>query len=233
MHSAVAENLARVHSEIAAAARRSGRNEDEVELLAVAKGWQPEKVLEAVDAGQTLFGENRVQEASQKIPLLPGRLTWDLIGHLQTNKIRRALPLFRQIHSIDSLELARQIDRIAAEEGVFPEVYLQVNIAGEIGKFGFDPEELRRDFEEILALERLQLAGLMNIPPLAANPEDSRVHYAGLREFRDALAQESGVPLSGLSMGMSEDYAIAIEEGSTIVRVGSAIFGARRKTEAG
>ncbi|HUF61775.1 MAG TPA: YggS family pyridoxal phosphate-dependent enzyme [Verrucomicrobiales bacterium] len=230
MPSAVAENLARVRSEIAAAAHRSGRVERDVELLAVAKGCKPEKILEAEDAGQSLFGENRVQEALQKIPLLPGRLTWDLIGHLQTNKIRKALSLFRQLHSVDSLDLARQIDRIAALEGVFPEIYLQVNIAGEIGKFGFDPDELRREFEEILALKRLHLIGLMNIPPLASHPEDSRVHFARLREFRDSLAQESGVPLPGLSMGMSDDYALAIEEGATVVRVGAAIFGPRSQT---
>ena len=228
MDSSVAENLEQVRSAIANAARRSGRKEDEVDLMAVAKGRGPETVLEAVDAGQIHFGENRVQEALHKIPLLPGRLTWSLIGHLQTNKVRKALSVFRQIHSVDSLDLARQIDRIASEEGLFPEVYLQVNIAGEIGKSGFDPIDLEREFEELLALDRLQIRGLMNIPPLADEPEDSRVHFAALREFRDRLSETSGVPLPGLSMGMSDDYAVALEEGATVVRVGTAIFGPRR-----
>lgn len=224
----IAERLDLVHESIAAAAARAGRGMEDVQLVAVSKTQPPEAVLEALDAGQTLFGENRVQEAKAKIPLLPGRARWHLIGHLQKNKIRHALALnFELIHSIDSLELAREVSRIADEGGVFPHLLLEVNVAGESTKFGFPPERLRAQMEELLGLDRIAIDGLMCIPPLALKAEDSRKYFVALRELRERLQSEFRVPLPQLSMGMSGDYAVAIEEGATLVRVGTAIFGER------
>jgi pyridoxal phosphate enzyme (YggS family) len=223
-----ADRLAAVHAEIAAAAMRATRNPADVQLVAVSKTQPPEAVLEALDAGQTIFGENRVQEAKAKIPLLPGRARWHLIGHLQKNKIRHALALnFELIHSVDSLDLARGIARIAAEGGVFPRLLLEVNVAGESTKFGFPPERLRAEMEELLRLDRIAIDGLMCLPPLALKAEDSRKYFVALRELRDRLQAEFRVPLPQLSMGMSGDFGVAIEEGATLVRVGTAIFGER------
>ena len=226
--STIADRLASIHAAIAEAAARSGRSAEDVALVAVSKTQPPEVVQEAIDAGQLLFGENRVQEARAKIPLLPARVRWHLIGHLQKNKIRQALPLFTLIESIDSLELALDLDRIAAELGVFPRALLEVNVAGEGTKFGFTPDRLRADLEALLRLERVQIEGLMCIPPPVPRAEDARRYFVALRELRDRLAAESGAPLLQLSMGMSGDFPVAVEEGATLVRVGSAIFGERK-----
>jgi len=223
----IATRLATVHENIAAAAARAGRKADEVSLVAVAKTQPPEAVQEAIDAGQLLFGENRVQEARAKIPLLPSRARWHFIGHLQKNKIRHALPLFDLFQSIDSLELAQDLDRIAAEAGAFPRALLEVNVAGEGSKFGFSPAKLPEQMEALLALERVQIEGLMCIPPPVPRPEEARRYFVLLRELRDRLETVGGAPLRQLSMGMSGDYAVAVEEGATLVRVGSAIFGDR------
>jgi PLP dependent protein len=224
----LADRLATVRSQIAAAAARAGRRAEEIELVAVSKTHPPETLLEALDAGQTLFGENRVQEARAKIPLLPGRARWHLVGHLQKNKIRHALALgFELFHGIDSLELARDLDRIAAEAGMFPRILLEVNVAGEASKFGFSPEKLRAEIEELLALGRVQIEGLMTLPPFAPEAEASRPYFVTLREMRDRFQTEFRVPLPRLSMGMSGDFAVAVEEGATLVRVGTAIFGTR------
>ncbi len=223
----IPDNIIAIREELAAAARRSGRPAAAVELVAVSKTFPPEAVREAAATPHDLFGESRVQEALAKIPLLPARLRWHFIGHLQKNKIRKVLPLVEAIHSVHSVELAEDIDRIAAEEGRRPVVYLQVNIGNDAAKFGFDAESVRPALERTLGLPRLEVAGLMTIPPLATDPEKNRVHFAALRQLRDALAAEFGTPLAGLSMGMSDDYVIAAEEGATIVRVGSAIFGRR------
>jgi pyridoxal phosphate enzyme (YggS family) len=228
----VEQNLTEIRTRIAVAATRSGRTEADVELVAVSKTFPVEAVREAWDAGQTLFGESRVQEAAAKIPELPGALRWHFIGHLQKNKVRRALPFFELFHGVDSLELARDIDRIAAEEGFFPRVLLEVNIAGEASKFGFRPDALERELDTLLALPRLQVEGLMTIAPYADEPEHSRPFFRELRELRDRLAASSGAPLTTLSMGMSGDFEIAIEEGATLVRVGTAIFGSRPKKAA-
>ena len=225
--STLAERLAIVQCAIAEAAARAGRHAAEIELVAVSKTHPPEAVQEAIDAGQLLFGENRVQEARAKIPLLPGRARWHHIGHLQKNKIRHALPLFELFHGIDSLELARDFERIAAEAGVFPRVLLEVNVAGEGSKFGFSPAALREQMEPLLALDRVQIEGLMCIPPPVPKPEDARRYFVALRELRDRLQTECRVPLPRLSMGMSGDYTVAVEEGATLVRVGTAIFGDR------
>ena len=225
----IAERLAAVRSQIANAARSAGRRAEDIELVAVSKTHPPETLHEALDAGQTLFGENRVQEARAKIPLLPGRARWHLIGHLQKNKIRHALAAgFELFHGIDSLELAREFDRIANEAGMFPRVLLEVNVAGEASKFGFSPDKLRTEMEPLLALGRLQIEGLMTIPPFSPEAETSRPYFVALRELRDVLQTEFRVPLPRLSMGMSGDFAVAVEEGATLVRVGTAIFGTRR-----
>ena len=227
MGEGVTERLASVREKIDRAAERSGRDPGDVELLVVSKMWPAERVREVADAGQVSFGENKVQEGEGKVSVLPDHLQWHLIGHLQRNKVRRALPLFGTIHSIDSLKLARYTSNISAELGGKPEVYLQVNLAGEESKSGWAADRLEAEFSDLLALGDLRLAGLMCIPPAAAVPEDVRPWFVKLRELRDHLQTLHDHPLPGLSMGMSGDYEIAIEEGSTIVRVGSAIFGQR------
>src|SRR5438874_9026072 len=225
----VAENLERVREQIARAAAKVGRVGGEIELVAVTKTHPAEKVREAIEAGQNLFGESRVQEARAKIPELPSNLRWHFVGHLQKNKIRHALPLFEMIHSVDSLGLAQEINRIAEEEGMHPRVLLEVNVAGEGSKFGFSPDKLRDQMEALLALPRLSIEGLMTIPPLAEEAEASRKYFVQLRELRDRLQTEFHVDLGQLSMGMTNDFPIAVEEGATLVRVGTAIFGERRR----
>ena len=227
-----ADRLAAVEESIQAAATRSGRSRDEVELVAVSKTHPPEAVGQAIACGQTLFGESRVQEARAKIAECPAAARWHFIGHLQKNKVRQALPLFELIHSVDSLDLAQDVDRIAAELGSRPRVLLEVNVAGEASKHGFGPDALRPQMEALLALPRLEIEGLMAIPPVSAEPEDSRRYFAALRELRDALQQEFGVQLGSLSMGMSGDFEVAIEEGATLVRVGTALFGTRGSRQA-
>ena len=225
--------LAQVRERMADAARKSGRTAEQIELVAVSKTHAAEKVQEAIEAGQFLFGESRVQEARAKIPLLPSRLRWHFIGHLQKNKIRHALPLFELFHGVDSLVLAQEMERIAEEEGIRPRVLLEVNVAGEASKHGFSPEALRRDLEAALSLSRLTIEGLMTLPPLAPEAEASRRYFVALRELRDRLEAEFDVRLPQLSMGMSGDFPIAIEEGATLVRVGTAIFGERSRLKRG
>jgi PLP dependent protein len=229
--SSIAENLERVREQIANAASNSGRSIDDVELVAITKTHLAEKVREAVEAGQTLFGESRVQEARAKIPELPSNLRWHFVGHLQKNKIRHALPLFEMIHSVDSLGLAQDINRIAEEEGLYPRVLLEVNVAGEGSKFGFAPDDLRKQMEALLALPRLSIEGLMCIPPLAVESEDSRKFFVQVRELRDSLEKEFSMKLPQLSMGMTQDFPIGVGEGATLVRVGTAIFGERSKKQ--
>jgi hypothetical protein len=227
----VAQNLERVREQIAGAAAKVGRAVDEIELVAITKMHPADKVREAIEAGQTLFGESRVQEARAKIPELPSNLRWHFVGHLQKNKIRHALPLFELFHSIDSLALAQDMNRVANEEGMHPRVLLEVNVAGEGSKFGFKPETVRAEMESLLALPRLSIEGLMCIPPLAEEAEASRAFFVQLRELRDALEKEFDLKLPQLSMGMTSDFPVAVEEGATLVRVGTAIFGERTKKQ--
>ena len=226
-NSDIATNLSRVRERMHEACERSGRTADDVRLIAVSKTKPLELVREAAEAGQTLFGENKVQEGMAKAPEAPGNLEWHLIGPLQKNKIRKALPIFSTIHTVESLENASQIQRIAEEEGMHPRVFLQVNIAEEASKHGFTEQQLQRDLESLLEMDRLEIDGLMVIPPFTPEPEDARPHFARLRELHEKLETESGLHLSELSMGMSHDFEVAIEEGATLVRVGTAIFGAR------
>lgn len=224
----IAENLDSIRSRIATAAGRAGRKPGDIELLAVSKTFTADVIREAVDAGQILFGENKVQEAMAKIPQLPSKLRWHLIGHLQSNKVRKILPLVECIQSVGSIELAKDINRIAAELGLFPKVYLEINVAAEASKHGFSPKAIREQLDELYQLDRLFIQGLMCIPPFVPEAEKSRPFFVMLRNLRDELEKSGGAPLPKLSMGMSHDFEAAIEEGATIVRVGSAIFGERR-----
>ncbi|HME89036.1 MAG TPA: YggS family pyridoxal phosphate-dependent enzyme [Chthoniobacterales bacterium] len=227
--SSIAENLELVRRQIARAAEKAGQSTDDVDLVAISKTHDAEKVREAIDAGQTLFGESRFQEARVKIPELPSNVRWHFVGHLQKNKIRHALPLFELIHSVDSLALAQDVNRIAEDEGLHPRVLLEVNVAGEGSKFGFAPEKLRAELESLLAFPRLSILGLMCIPPITQEAEASRKYFVQLRELRDRLQTEFRVDLAQLSMGMTQDYTVAVEEGATLVRIGTAIFGERKR----
>jgi pyridoxal phosphate enzyme (YggS family) len=227
----IAENLNRVREQIAQSAAKAGRAADDIELVAITKTHDAERVREAVDSGQQLFGESRVQEARAKIPELPSALRWHFVGHLQKNKIRHALPLFELFHSVDSLALGQEMNRIANEEGMHPRALLEVNVAGEGSKFGFKPETVRAEMESLLALPRLTIEGLMIIPPLTEEAEVSRPFFVQLRELRDALEKEFDLKLPQLSMGMTNDFMVAVEEGATLVRVGTAIFGERSKKQ--
>lgn len=227
----IATNLKSIQDRINTALLRSGRKEGACELLIVSKTWPAECVADVITTGCLSYGENKVQEAEQKAPRLnelTGKpLNWHLIGHLQRNKVRKALSIFQTIHSIDSLKLARYTSNIALEIGVKPDVYIQVDLAGESSKTGYEVEALKEEFSELCSLEGFKIKGLMCIPPVADNPEGIRPWFAKLRNLRDDLESQAGISLPGLSMGMSGDFEIAIEEGSTIVRVGSAIFGSR------
>lgn len=220
----VAGNLEIVRHRVGEASCCSGR---EVDLLVVSKTWPAEVIREAVAAGQEMFGENRLQEGEEKIPHLPGNLEWHFIGGLQSNKVRKVLPLFPVVHSLSSMKLVRFTDRIAGELELKPKVFLEVNIGEEESKHGFLADEIRESLEEILAARNLDWQGLMCIPPRVEVPEGARRWFSQVRELQEDLEKRAGRKLPGLSMGMSGDFEVAIEEGSTIVRVGSAIFGPR------
>ena len=223
----IAANLEKVQANIRVACEKVGRDVRDVTLIAVSKTFAAVDVQEAFQAGQIHFGENRLQEAEAKIPMLPSALQWHYIGQLQRNKARKVLPLFCMIHSIDSLRLAQYTNELAREVGLFPRVFLQVNLAAEMSKGGFSEEQLTESWDALLALDRLEIQGLMTVPPISADPENSRAWFARLRNLRDKLQGNSGVAMPALSMGMSGDYCVAIEEGATHVRVGSSIFGGR------
>jgi pyridoxal phosphate enzyme (YggS family) len=225
--SQIAENLEFIRQRITAAAERNGRSAKEVKLVAVSKTYPPEVIREAVEAGQQCFGENRVQDALPKIDALPPDLKWHLIGHLQTNKVRKVIGRFALFHGVDNTALALQMNRIAGEFGVTASILLEVNVSGEESKFGFTPSALPAALQELLPLPHLRVEGLMTMAPNSENPDYARPVFEGLRKLRDALSAASGHPLRELSMGMSGDFEQGIAEGATIVRVGSAIFGAR------
>jgi PLP dependent protein len=210
-----------VRERIARAAERGGRRAQDVLLIGVSKTVPAERIRLGVEAGLTALGENRVQEAREKIKILGRPVPWHLIGHLQTNKVRDALELFDLIHSLDRLELAREIDRRAGDPGRVVDTLLEVNVAGEPQKSGFAPDDVAAALEAIGGMKHLRVRGLMAIPPLAERAEETRTWFQSLRR----LAERHG--LEELSMGMSADFEVAIEEGATMVRVGTAIFGAR------
>ena len=226
------ENLSAIRSRITAACQRSGRKEDSVTLLAVTKTHPPETVTQAAKLGLAFFGESKVQEAKAKIPQCPGRLRWHLIGHLQTNKCRDAVALFEMIQSVDSLNLAEEINKRAEQAARRMPILLEVNAIGEASKFGYRPEKLLAELAQINALDRIEVHGLMTVPPWAPNPERVRPIFRQMRELKQKCEDQIGAPLPHLSMGMSGDFEVAIEEGSTIVRIGTALFGERPKPEA-
>ena len=227
------ENLTRIRSRIDQACERSGRQPDSVRLMAVSKNQLPERVAEAVSAGLTLFGENRIQEAKVKIPLCPGQLEWHFIGHLQSNKSRDAVSLFQVVQGVDSLALAEELQKQAVKQARSLPILLEVNVSGESSKFGWNPDRLLAELMQLNALTRLEVHGLMTIAPYAVDPEQVRPIFRRLRELRDRCTDLLGASLPVLSMGMSGDLEVAIEEGATLVRVGTALFGERpRRTEA-
>ena len=225
----LSENIRKVRERIAAACERAGRAPEAVELLAVSKTHPPESIRAAADCGQILFGESKIQEAKVKIPLCPGKCHWHYIGHLQSNKVRDAVELFQMIESVDSLALAREISRRCEQSARPMPVLLEVNVAGESSKFGYAPERLLVDLKELNALPRIEIHGLMAVPPFATDPEKVRPYFRRLRELKGECEKILGAPLPHLSMGMSGDFEAAIEEGATLVRIGTALFGARTK----
>jgi len=224
MSDTFAERLEKVERRIAEACEKAGRPRDHVRLLAVSKTKPPESVREAAECGVRLFGENRVQEAQSKIPLCPAGLEWHLIGHLQSNKAKVVANLFQMVHSVDSLKLLQALE---AHAGVTLPVLLQVNVSGEAAKFGMRPDEVAGAIEAANQMQKVEVHGLMTIPPFSPDPEKTRIHFASLRMLRDRLQGETGTPLPELSMGMSHDLEVAIEEGSTWVRIGTDLFGGR------
>jgi pyridoxal phosphate enzyme (YggS family) len=227
---AIAERLSALRGRIDAAARRANRISSDIQLIAVSKGFPPDAIKAAASAGHQVFGENRVQEALSKIDVLASsNLEWHLIGHLQSNKARKAAVAFSCVQSVDSLELVRKLDDAATQEGRRVRVLIQVDLAREPTKHGVPADSLEPLVDAALEARSLDLRGLMIVPPIPNRPEDSRPWFSRLRECRDALVAR-GRPadrLAELSMGMSGDFEVAIEEGTTMVRVGTAIFGAR------
>ena len=224
----LAANLAAVRQRMTVACERAGREAATVMLLAVTKGQGPETVSEAVKLGLNSFGESKVQEARAKIPLCPGRLRWQMIGHLQSNKCRDAVELFEMIQSVDSLHLAEEINRRAEQAAKTMPILLEVNAAGEASKFGYGPEQLLAELKAVNALPRVEIHGLMTIAPWSPEPEKARPIFRQLRELKAGCEQILGAPLPHLSMGMTGDFEVAIEEGATIIRVGTALFGERK-----
>lgn len=231
----IAENLAAIHERLAGAAKKSGRPPDDVALMAVTKTQAAERIIEAYEAGQRLFGENRVQEFGEKFVGLE-RLQdakFHMIGHLQSNKAAKAAEIFHAVDSVDSAKLAERLNAAAEKLGKTLDVLIEINIGGEGAKSGIAPESV--ELEEILSgapeWKSLRIRGLMTVPPFTEDPERARPYFRRLRELRDKLAvrQLPAVQLDQLSMGMSHDFEVAIEEGSTCVRIGTAIFGEREK----
>ncbi len=223
----LAANLESVRHRIHAACERAQRDPADVTLLAISKTHPADVVQEVAAAGHLLFGENKVQEAKAKIPQCPGKLRWHLVGHLQTNKVRDAVELFEMIQSVDSLRLAEEINKRAEQAAKRMPVLLEVNLAGEASKFGYAPERLLAELKEVNALPRLEIHGLMTVPPWSSVAENVRPYFHRLRGLRQQCEDLLGAPLTHLSMGMTGDFEVAIEEGATIVRIGTAIFGER------
>jgi pyridoxal phosphate enzyme (YggS family) len=225
------DNLDSIQQRIRAACGRAGRAPNSVTLLAVSKTHPPEIVKMAAELGLIFFGENKIQEAKAKIPLCSGKLRWHFIGHLQSNKVRDAVELFEMIESVDSLPLALEISKRCGQAAKQMRVLLEVNLAGEASKFGYKPEKLLSELKELNKLPRIEIQGLMTVPPFSTEPEKVRQYFRQLRELKLQCEEILGAPLPHLSMGMSGDFEIAIEEGATIVRIGTALFGPRAKAK--
>jgi pyridoxal phosphate enzyme (YggS family) len=222
-------NLQSVRQRIEAACARAGREPGSVTLVAITKSQPPELVTAAAALGLSLFGENKVQEAKAKIALCPGRLRWHMVGHLQTNKCRDAVALFDMVQSVDSLYLAEELNKRAEQAATTLPVLLEVNAVGEASKFGYRPDQLLADLEKINALPRLEIHGLMTVPPWSPDPEKVRPIFRQMHELKQHCEERLGAPLPHLSMGMTGDFEVAIEEGATMVRIGTALFGERRR----
>lgn len=225
----IEQRLAAIRERMERACGRAGRDPQAVRLLAVSKTQPPDAVMEAVAAGLADFGESRVQEARQKIPQCPSAARWHFIGHLQTNKVREAVRLFERVHAVDSMRLLETLERACQEEGRNLAAFLEVNVSGERSKFGMAPDEVPLVLKAAAAMFRVRVEGLMTIPPIAEDPGEARPFFRALRELRDRVREECGLPLPELSMGMSHDFEVAIEEGATWVRVGTSLFGPRKK----
>ena len=227
--SEIAENLNQVQDRVAQAADRVGRPTDAVTLIAVTKTWPASVVQQAVDAGAHVLGENRVQEAQEKVGQVCGPVSWHLVGHLQRNKVKVALGVFDLIHSVDSLRLAQEIGRRGVQAGTRVRALVQVNTSGEASKFGVEPDEAPDLIGQIAEMDGIAVAGVMTIGAFLPDPEAVRPEFVRLRKVRDQIARMRipGVSMDELSMGMTNDFEVAIEEGATLVRVGTAIFGSR------
>jgi len=217
----------RVKERIERPARASGRDPREIKLVAVSKTVEPARIREAIEAGASILGENYVQEAQKKIELMGRPVAWHFIGHLQSNKAKVGVQLFDVIHSLDSVHLAEELNRRAVQSDRVLQVLIEVNLAREVSKFGTDEEKLFALARKVKELDHLSLEGLMTMPPFFETPEESRPYFVELRKWKERMERE-GIPIKELSMGMSNDFEIAIEEGATYVRVGTAIFGSRQ-----
>ena len=225
-----AENYREIRSRIEAACARAGRSPSSVLLLPVTKGQPVDAIHEAANAGLQIFGESKIQEAKVKIPQCPSRLQWHMIGHLQSNKCRDAIQFFQMIQSVDSLSSAQELNKRAEKLGKRMPILLEVNVAGESTKFGYNPDKVVADIAGINELDRLEIHGLMTIAPYAPTAEKARPVFKRLAEVQARCSDILGAPLPHLSMGMSGDFEVAIEEGATIVRIGTALFGARQSS---
>ncbi len=225
----IKDNIAAVRERIDAAAKRAGRDPEEIKLIAVSKTMPVEMLKEAYEAGQRDFGENRVQELVPKMEELPADIRWHLIGQLQKNKVKYISGKTELIHSVDSIGLAQFIDKEAKKRGVVSDILLEVNIAGEKSKSGFNPEEVLDAAEQISALDGVRIRGLMTVAPLVENAEDNRIYFRNLKHLYIDMQNKNmdNSMVDTLSMGMSGDFEVAVEEGATMVRVGTAIFGKR------
>jgi pyridoxal phosphate enzyme (YggS family) len=225
----IAENVARVRERMEAAARRAGRDPGKIRLVAVSKTVDPGRIRQALEAGVDSLGENYVQEAQKKIEELGPRAAWHFIGHLQSNKAKAAVRLFDWVHSVDSLRLAQELSRVAGQQNKVLPVLLQINLGQETAKFGALQDDTFRLLEQMGLLPGISVKGLMTLPPFFDNPEESRPYFHALRDLAEAVSRRkiAGVSMEELSMGMSNDFETAIEEGATLVRVGTAIFGPR------
>lgn len=225
----IADNIRQVEDEIAAACKRVGRDVKEVTLVSVSKTKPIEMLWEAYEAGARYFGENKVQEICEKHDKLPEDVHWQMIGHLQRNKVKQVVGKVELIHSVDSMRLAEEIDKESQKKGIITDILLEVNVAKEESKFGLMPEEVMEFVHEIVRLKNVRVQGLMTIAPFVEDPEENRKHFANLRKLFVDIGKEkvNNVNMSVLSMGMSNDYIVAVEEGATMVRVGTKIFGER------
>jgi hypothetical protein len=225
-------NILNIRKRIATAATRAGRDSGTIQLMAVSKTVEPDRIRQALDAGITLLGENYVQEAREKIPAVGRPAVWHMIGHLQTNKVKYVVNLFDWIHSVDRLELARELDKRAGQNNRKLNALIEVNVSGEASKNGAVPQQVLELVRQISILPNLSVRGLMTMPPYSDDPENSRPYFIALRRLRDEIVSAAvpGISMTELSMGMTDDFEVAIEEGATIIRVGRAIFGDRIKS---